>query len=292
MAGTEHLIRREIVSTAEGEYVMRLAEEDLSSIYPRLKRYSLTLEKEGTIMAVFRTNTYEYSPLDPLRARAVLDRKANEWSASLQENPREFLARILQKRRTPALPEGEPEVVIVQGSPRGDGNSSILAAWAKEEVTGRERTVIVIFPHDMDISPCIGCYQCYNTGTCTFEDEMAGTINAVKHCRVLIVCTPVYTNTVPGGLKVMIDRFQAYHAERTIVPPENDGMVAGILLAVAGRKGQENFSCVQKVIGPFMRNIGIEPRGEVLVDGTDQVGDIRQIPGLEKRVKALVRSML
>ena len=292
MAGEEHVIRKEIIATPEGEFTLTLHEEDLSSIYPRLKRYSLDLEKEGIKVAIFRTNTYEYSPLDPLRARSVLDRKAETWLESLRKEPREFIARISRKRRTPALPEGEPEVVIIQGSPRGDGNSSILATWANEAASGNEKTVKVIYPHDMDIRPCIGCYQCYNTGTCTFEDEMAETINAVRHCRLLVVCTPVYTNTVPGGLKVLIDRFQAYHAERTIASPGGDKPVDGILLAVAGRKGQENFICVQKVIRPFMRNIGIAPRGEVLVDGTDETGDIRQLPGLKEKVRALVTSLL
>ena len=167
-----------------------------------------------------------------------------------------------------------------------------MASWAKSEADGQEKTVKVIYPHDMGISPCIGCYQCYNTGTCTFADEMAETISDVRQCRILVVCTPVYTNTVPGGLKVLIDRFQAYHAERTIAPPEEERPVFGVLLAVAGRKGQENFTCVQKVIGPFMRNIGIKPRGEVLVDGTDERGDIRQIPGLEDRVRTVIRSLL
>jgi multimeric flavodoxin WrbA len=292
MAGGAYLIRREVVATPEGEFVLLLEEEDLSSIYPRLKRYSLTLEKDGSVLATFRTNTYEYGPLDPLRARSVLDRKAAGWSGALRENPREFLTRISQKSKGPVVPEVEPDVVIVQGSPRGDGNSSILAAWAKEEAAAQEKAVEVIYPHDMTISPCIGCYQCYNTGTCTFRDEMERTIDAVRHCRLLVVCTPVYTNTVPGGLKVMIDRFQALHAERTLIAPEGDRQAGGVLLAVAGRKGLENFTCVQKVVGPFMRNIGIEPRGEVLVDGTDETGDIRQVSGLESRVKGLVRSLL
>jgi multimeric flavodoxin WrbA len=292
MAGEDRLIRQEIIATPDGEFTLTLNEEDLSSTYPRLKRYALVLEKEGRTLAVFRTNTYEYSPLDPIRARSVLDRKAEAWSASLRNEPREFLTRIVQKRRTPTLPEEEPEVVIIQGSPRGGGNSSILAAWAREAAAGKGKTAKVIYPHDMDIRPCIGCYQCYNTGTCTFDDEMAETINAVRHCRELVVCTPVYTNTVPGGLKVMIDRFQALHAERTLAPPESGETVSGILLAVAGRKGQENFTCVQKVIGPFMRNIGIEPLGEVLVDGTDELGDLRQVPGLKEKVQVLIQSLL
>ena len=199
MAGGEQLIRRDVVGTPEGEFVLILAEEDLSSIYPRLKRYSLTLEKGGSVLATFRTNTYEYGPLDPLRARSVLDRKAAGWSGALRENPREFLIRISQKGKGPVVPEVEPDVVIVQGSPRGDGNSSILAAWAKEEAIAQEKAVKVIYPHDMDIAPCIGCYQCYNTGTCTFRDEMARTIDAVRHCRLLVVCTPVYTRYCSGG---------------------------------------------------------------------------------------------
>ncbi|MBP1927590.1 multimeric flavodoxin WrbA [Methanolinea mesophila] len=292
MAGKEHLIRQEIILTNEGEFVLTLAEEDLSSVYPRLKRYTLTLEKKGDILAVFRTNTYEYSPLDPLKAKAALDRKAEIWSESLRGDTREFLSGIVQRRSTPPPAGAEPEVVIIQGSPRGDGNSSIMAAWAMEEASGLERTVKVIYPHDMAISPCIGCYQCYNTGTCTFADEMAETIDDVRKCRLLVVCTPVYTNTVPGGLKVLIDRFQAYHAERTIAPHEDGRPTYGVLLAVAGRNGQENFTCVQKVIGPFMRNIGIEPRGEILVDGTDELGDIRRVPGLKDRVKVLIRGLI
>jgi len=106
------------------------------------------------------------------------------------------------------------DLVVIQGSPRGDGNCSILARWAVDTVHELGRTAQVIYPHDMDIRCCIGCYQCYNSGSCVFDDDMGSIIGAIKVASLLVVCSPVYTNTVPGGLKLVIDRCQAYHAER------------------------------------------------------------------------------
>ena len=97
------------------------------------------------------------------------------------------------------------------------GNCSILAGWAVDAAHELGRTAQVIYPHDMDIRCCIGCYQCYNTGSCVFDDDMGSIIDAIRESSLLVVCSPVYTNTVPGGLKLLIDRCQAYHAERVTV---------------------------------------------------------------------------
>jgi multimeric flavodoxin WrbA len=180
--------------------------------------------------------------------------------------------------------------VIFQGSARADGNCGILTGWASEAAKGAGRTTRVIYPHDLDIHCCIGCYQCYNSGTCVFDDDMAGIIDAVRGARLIIVCSPVYTNTVPAGLKLFIDRMQAYHAERTLSSGRSKKL--GILFSVAGRKGGDNFTCITKVIIPFFQNLGIEPAGQVLIDSVDAVRDIRKLPGREDEVKKLVSAAL
>jgi multimeric flavodoxin WrbA len=176
---------------------------------------------------------------------------------------------------------------VIQGSPRADGNCSIIAEWCADEVLALEKTVQVLYIDDMEIAPCIGCYQCYNTGTCTFDDDMDGIIRVIRDCSLLVVCTPVYTNTVPGGLKLLIDRCQAYHAERSF--RTDDRLKHGLLFSVAGRKGKENFACVTKVVRAYLHNLGITPAGEVLVDGLDVIRDIRTIGGLEEQVRSTVR---
>jgi|GEM_PF-1484908 len=46
-------------------------------------------------------------------------------------------------------------------------------------------------------------------------------IDAVQAASALVICSPVYTNTVLGGLTLQIDSFQVYHAERTLISARN-----------------------------------------------------------------------
>jgi multimeric flavodoxin WrbA len=278
-----------LVKGGEAEYLLTLDREDFSALYPGMVRYVLAVREGDRLRAVFRTNTFEYSPLSPLAAGTAAHKKAAEWEQDLATDPSGIFRNLPAEpvRRPPGL---ATDLVIIQGSPRPDGNCGILAGWASEAAKEDGRTSRVIYPHDLDIHCCIGCYQCYNTGTCVFDDDMRAIIDAVRGARLLIICSPVYTNTVPAGLKLVIDRMQAYHAERTL-----SGGVSGqkgILFSVAGRKGHDNFTCVTKVIIPFFRNLGIEPAGQVLIDSVDAIKDIRSLPGRKDEVKGLVSAGL
>jgi multimeric flavodoxin WrbA len=196
-----------------------------------------------------------------------------------------------QHPEIPTRPVSPPaDLVVIQGSPRGNGNCSILAGWAVNAADELGMQAQVIYPHDMDIRCCIGCYQCYNTGTCIFEDDMKSIIDAIRSTSLLVVCSPVYTNTVPGGLKLLIDRCQAYHAERAL--SGGSAGQRGLIFSVAGRKGEENFTCTTMVISAFLRNLGIAPVGEILIDRLDEMRDIRTIPGIEKKVREAVKQNL
>lgn len=274
-----------LVKSGEAEYLLTLDREDFSALYPRMVRYVLAVREGDRLRAVFRTNTFEYSPLNPLAAETAAQKKAAGWEQELATDPSGIF------RNEPAEPARRPkrpatDLVVIQGSPRPDGNCGILTGWAAEAAKEAGRTSQVIYPHDLDIHCCIGCYQCYNTGTCVFDDDMQSIIDAVRGARLLIVCSPVYTNTVPAGLKLVIDRMQAYHAERTLVGGGSGQ--EGILFSVAGRKGGDNFTCVTKVITAFFRNLGIKPAGQVLIDSVDAIKDIRTLPGREDEVKGLV----
>jgi hypothetical protein len=271
--------------SVDREYTLSLCREDLSVLYPGMVRFTLVLSRGGETVATFRTNSYEYSPTVPLDGETAARHKVEEWEQGLMAHRERFLEIVTRQAPPRSVPA--TDCVVIQGSPRPDGNCSILAGWAADEVRRMGKTVQVVFPDDMGVHPCIGCYQCYNTGRCTFEDEMAGIIGAVKHASLLVVCSPVYTGTVPGGLKIVLDRFQALHAEKNLF--EDVPMPEGLLLAVCGRKGEENFACLTAVVRVSMENLGIRYAGEVLVDGVDRVRDIRKVEGLEGRVRAVVR---
>jgi multimeric flavodoxin WrbA len=285
----EEVLERKEITTGEGTYVLILSRRDLTSHYPGMILYSLRLLFGDRLLALFRTNTYEYSPTSPLDAETVARKKAAEWEHILPEYPLEFFSTHLEKVQEPASETG-PDVLIMQGSPRADGNSSLMASWALEATESAGWVGEVVFIHDLSIHSCIGCYQCYNTGFCTFDDDMNSIIASLRRARLLIICTPVYTSTVPAGLKLVIDRFQAYHAEMILVGRST--AKKGLLFSVAGRTGKDNFSCVTRVVSDFMRNLRIVPSGEVLIDGVDQIKDIRSLPGNEEKIKGMVRSVI
>jgi len=282
-------VRSVEINAGKERYILILDSEDFSMLYPGMVRYTLTAREGERIISVFRTNSFEYSPLVPLAAQTVAGQTADEWEREIRNNPLDFILNHGQAvPKCAAAPKSD--LVIIQGSPRALGNCGILAGWAVDAAHELGRTAQVIYPHDMDIHCCIGCYQCYNTGTCVFDDDMGNVIGAIREASLLIVCAPVYTNTVPGGLKLLIDRCQAYHAERALAGGRTGQN--GLIFSVAGRKGEENFTCVTQVISVFFRNLGITPAGEILIDRIDSVKDIRTIAGLEDTVRKKVKHCL
>lgn len=286
----ELLSRAEVVASGRN-YVLALYRDDLSSVFPGMVRFRLLLEKAGRPVVLFSTNTYEYPPLLSIDAERAARQAAADWEAAILAAP----GGLVRPDEPPSFhAEAAPGgVLILQGSPRPDGSCAVLAKWAAEAAESAGRAVEVVFVHDLEVRPCIGCYQCYNSGDCTFDDDMTRLAPAIRAASLLVVCSPVYTNTVPAGLKAVIDRAQAIHAEEAL---RTGGPGAtprgGVLLATAGRKGLENFGCVQSVVRAFMANLGIRFRGEVLVDDLDARRDPRGVPGLEKCVRSTVLSAI
>jgi len=284
-------VRRMIknVSIGNDDYLLTVYDEDFSDIYPGMIRYELIVTSNGNTIGVFRTNTYEYSALEPLTAKNVVLEKADVWERELRNNPKNFSGTAPPVRAKSSSMKSA-DIVIIQGSPRPDGNCGIISSWITEAACRAGKTFTIIYPHDLDIHCCIGCYQCYNTGTCVFDDDMIGIIDSIRSAHLIAICSPVYTNTVPSGLKLLIDRTQAYHAERILFGGSQGQR--GLLFSVAGRKGENNFTCVSKVINSFFENHGIKPSGNIFVDRTDIIRDIRRRSDLEMKVKDLVSSQL
>lgn len=290
MAGEDAILKRKEIKTPDRTFLLLLTERNLGAQYPGMILYSLRILSGDAEIALFRTNTYEYPPSSPIHALGVVQAKADEWERELLSNPPECKTSHESRGIGTSGEARTPDVLILQGSPRPAGNCSVMAGWARDAAAHAGKTAEVIYLDDLMIRACIGCYQCYNTGTCIFGDDMAGIIRALSAARVVIVCTPVYTNTVPGSLKVVFDRCQAYHAHQ-VLNGHSPGK-KGLLFSVAGRKGGENFSCITKVVDAFMENIQIRPSGRVLIDDLDRTGDIRNFPGIELQIRNAVERVV
>ena len=110
----------------------------------------------------------------------------------------------------------KPLVVVVQGSPRSDGNCAALAIEAFEtcETAGLEVVIVSACALMSEAMPCDGCMQCVATGQCVHDDEMSLFVDMLDEASGLVWLTPVYFSSLPAGLKALIDRMQIFWARR------------------------------------------------------------------------------
>lgn len=279
----------------DGTYSLFLEKEDLGSLYPRMIRYTLSLLEKDDVVAQFRTNNYEYTPALAIKAESAAHSHFEDWKERIISRHDKFIEYLkrqekLRKEVYKPLPVPGCDAVIIQGSPRPDGNCAVMASWVVEKLNSVGKKSSVFFPADMYIRPCTGCYQCYNYGHCVFLDDMAKLYAAVNRASLVVVFSPVYTNTVPASLKGLFDRFQAYHAMNNLDGRKHTS--SGLFISTAGRKGMENFSHVVPVTDAFMAVSGIKKKGQVLVDNIDEIYDVRSVSGLRQKIEKNVTDYL
>ena len=122
------------------------------------------------------------------------------------------------------------KVLIVNGSPRVDGNTSIALAEMQRifEAEGVECDVAQVGAQD--IRGCIACGSCAETGKCVFDDAVNELAPRFEAADGLVVASPVYYASANATLVALLDRlFYSTRFDKT--------MKVGAAVAVARRGG-------------------------------------------------------
>ena len=122
------------------------------------------------------------------------------------------------------------KVLIINGSPRKDGNTSIavneLVKTFQAEGVGAE----VCQVGNKDIRGCVACGGCFQKGKCVFNDIVNELAPKFEEADGLIVASPVYYASANATLVACLDRlFYSTHFDKT--------MKVGASVAVARRGG-------------------------------------------------------
>ena len=124
------------------------------------------------------------------------------------------------------------KVLIINGSPRIDGNTTIainelIKTFDKEEI---ETEIVQI--GNKDIRGCVACYKCYETGKCVFNDLVNEVALKLEEADGLIIASPVYYAQANGTLVSFIQRL-FFSTSRTI----DKTMKVGASIAICRRGG-------------------------------------------------------
>lgn len=103
------------------------------------------------------------------------------------------------------------KILAINGSPRRNGNTSILVRKFMEGVVqaGGEAEEIVV--QDLNLKFCTGCLRCNILGRCSLrDDDWDVTAEKILQADVLVFASPVYFHHVSAQMKKLIDRFRSF----------------------------------------------------------------------------------
>ena len=122
------------------------------------------------------------------------------------------------------------KVLILNGSPRKNGNTAVALREMEEIFTREGVETETILVGDKPIRGCIACGSCARTGKCAFDDIVNEIAPKFEASDGLVVASPVYYASANATLIALLDRlFYSTDFDKT--------MKVGACVATARRGG-------------------------------------------------------
>jgi multimeric flavodoxin WrbA len=125
------------------------------------------------------------------------------------------------------------KTLIINGSPRLHGDTASLLALLKQQLHG---DVAELSAYRGNISPCVDCRRCRETGACAMRDDM-DVVYADDFDNV-VVASPVYFSAMTPPMLAVVSRFQAHFSGHRFRGGSKDRRPKkGAIVLVGGESG-------------------------------------------------------
>lgn len=151
------------------------------------------------------------------------------------------------------------KIVAIVGSPRKNGNTSILVDAALEEAKTNGCEVEKIMLGDYKFTGCQGHDGCSSFAKCKVEDDFPKLLEKFQNADGTILATPVYYYNMTAQMKTFVDR--NYFRYTHNIPLKSKCMGA---IVVAG---SSDIDTTIKALQRCIRVRGVKPEDWLLVTG-------------------------
>ena len=93
------------------------------------------------------------------------------------------------------LREENMKTLIINGSPRVNGDTNSLINIVKERIDGEYK---IVDAYRCDISPCLDCRFCWKNSGCAIQDEMQEVYEYIGGCDNILIASPIYSLELTG----------------------------------------------------------------------------------------------
>lgn len=170
------------------------------------------------------------------------------------------------------------KIVVLNGSPRRNGNTSALTEAFAKGVRESGHQVTEFFLDGMNLH---GCKGCFGGGTnpaspCVQKDDMDKIYPAYKEADIVVLASPLYYWFISGQLKCVFDRLFA--VAECNADYQNPRKECALLMAAEGDGFEETLTWYEHL----EKHIGWKSIGRVLCGGVMAAGDIQGRPEIQQ----------
>jgi len=130
------------------------------------------------------------------------------------------------------------KTLIINGSPRKNGNTVTLLNELKKRLVGE---IYQVDTYYTESSPCYDCRHCWTSEECIIQDEMQDVYKLLDEADNFIIASPIYFGNLTGSLLNWASRFQFLWASRHIrkVEPLSNKHRKGVVILIVNH-GKDN----------------------------------------------------
>ncbi|MBQ4076287.1 MAG: flavodoxin family protein [Mailhella sp.] len=162
-------------------------------------------------------------------------------------------------------------IIILNGSPRKNGNTSALTSAFAKGAREAGHSVAEFFLGGMSIGGCKGCFGGGKdpSSPCVQKDGMELIYPVYRAADIVVLASPLYYWSISGQLKIAFDRL---FAVAECDPGYRNPQKGCVLIMAAEGHGFEESVCWYESL---QKHMGWNSLGKVLCGGVMSVGDIR-----------------
>lgn len=182
------------------------------------------------------------------------------------------------------------KIIILNGSPRENGNTKALIEHFKKGAESAKNEVICFNLQKMNIHACLGCCKGGKDpkSPCVQKDDMQQIYPYYQNADIVVLASPMYYWSISGQLKCAFDRlFAVAELDANYSNPKKDC----ILLMAAEGETEDNFAPVKSYYESLLSHLGWKNIGIVYAGGNMNVGDILNKPEQLKQSEKLGNSI-
>jgi multimeric flavodoxin WrbA len=169
------------------------------------------------------------------------------------------------------------KISCLLGSPRTNGNCSVLLKKFRDSARALGAETEYYALRDLNYRGCLGCLACKTKSErCVVPDDLAPVLESVRESDVLAMATPVYLREITSFLRAFVERTYSFYLPDFHSNPKPSRLKPGkklVFIQVQGQADDKLFGDIFPRLEPLFRRYGYTEMHMARICGVRKIGD-------------------